>query len=268
MRATHPVWAVPITMAAMFVQVLAGTLPVTLLMDRANPLYRPLGMLGITVASIALVYAIRHYLGRQSWSGVRLTRSWSAAWHLPAGILVGVVPMVAGNALSVALGVATWASWEQGVAPTPPYIALAVAFVVLGQAFPEELLWRGHLFDTLSGRLSPRMVLFVVSAGFGVLHIVSQSPADSVAEKLLYVVQATALGFACTAARARSGAVWMAVGVHTGFHIGNMLTPTKDLRYDVQLILLTCILFLVGLAVLPRSRTSPRPADAALHSRV
>ncbi|MEU4835045.1 type II CAAX endopeptidase family protein [Streptosporangium sp. NPDC023615] len=268
MRATRPVWAVPITMAAMLVQVMIGTLPVVLLMDRTNPFYRPLGMLGTTVASIVLVYAIRRYLGHQSWSGVRLTRSWSAAWHVPAGLLIGAVPVIAGNALSVTLDVATWTSWQEAVAPSLPYLALTVAFVVLGQAFPEELLWRGHLFDTLSDRLSPRMVLFVVSAGFGVMHIVSQSSADSPVEKLLYVVQATALGFACTAARVRSGAVWMAVGVHTGFHVGNMLTPTKDLRYDLQLILLTCVLFLVGLAVLPRSGKSPRRADAELPSRL
>ncbi|MEU4404882.1 type II CAAX endopeptidase family protein [Streptosporangium sp. NPDC023963] len=268
MRATRPVWAVLITMAAMFVQILVGTLPVVLLMDRGDPLYRPLGVLGTTIASIALVYAIRRYLGHQSWSGVRLTWSRSAAWHVPVGLLVGAVPVIAGNALSVVLGVATWASWEQGVAPTLPYLALAIAIIVLGQAFPEELLWRGHLFDTLSDRLSPRMVLFVVSAGFGVMHIVSQSPADDLTEKLLYVVLATALGFACTAARVRSGAVWMAVGVHTGFHVGNLLTPTKDLRYDVQLILLTCALFLAGLAVLPRSGRSPHPADAELHSRL
>ena len=43
--------------------------------------------------------------------------------------------------------------------------------------------------------------------------------------------------------------LFTAIGVHTGFHIGNMLTPTKDLRYDVQLILLTCALFLAGLMV-------------------
>lgn len=266
MKATRPLWAVPITMAAMFVQILVGTLPVVLLTDPGDPFHRPLGVLGTTIASIALVYAIRRYLGHQSWSGVRLTRSWSAAWHLPAGLLVGAVPVVAGNALSVALGVATWTSWDR--AATLPYVALAIAVIVLGQAFPEELLWRGHLFDTLSGRLSPGTVLFVVSAGFGVLHIVSRSPAEGLAEKLIYVVQATALGFACTAARVRSGALWTAVGVHTGFHVGNLLTPTEDLRYDVQLILLTCTLFLTGLAVLPRRDRSPRPADVKLPARL
>ncbi|WP_165975118.1 CPBP family intramembrane glutamic endopeptidase [Nonomuraea deserti] len=260
MKATHPVWAVLITCVAMFAQVIIGTAPVTLLLDRGDVLYRPLGMIGITLASLGLVYVIRRFLGRQSWRGVGLTRSWRAVPHLLAGVSTGAVAVAVAGSLSVVTGVATWAPWD-AVREGLPYLPLSVAFALLSQAFPEELLWRGHLYDTLSARMSTRAVLIVVSVGFGLLHIVSHSAADTVAERLLYLLQAAGLGFACAAARWRTGAVWMAVGVHTGFHIGNMLLPTQAEHYGVHLVILACTLTLTGLLVTARRRAAGSAGD-------
>ncbi|MEV4111848.1 type II CAAX endopeptidase family protein [Nonomuraea sp. NPDC049695] len=253
MKATHPVWAVLITVVAMLAQVVIGSLPATLLLDRDNLLYQPVGVVGITLASLGIVYLIRRYLGRQSWRGVRLTRSWRAVPHLLAGALAGVAAVAAASALSVAFGVATWVPYDV-FSPEMLYLPIAIAIALLGQAFPEELLWRGHLFDTLSGRLSPRAVMIVTAVVFGAMHIISQSAADTVAERLLYTVQAAGLGFACAAARARTGAVWMAVGVHLGLHIGNMTLPTKDIQYGVQLVIMACTLTVTGLLILSRRR--------------
>ncbi|GIH59454.1 hypothetical protein Msi02_02710 [Microbispora siamensis] len=135
---------------------------------------------------------------------------------------------------------------------------------MLNQAFPEELVWRGHVYDTLSARLSPRAVVIIVSGVFGALHIVSQSGADTLIEKLLYVVMATALGFACTVARMRSGAVWMAVGVHGGFHIGLRLTPTQATNYGVQLVLMAGALTLAAWVIdmVYRARAGREPVAA------
>ncbi|MEU6742281.1 CPBP family intramembrane glutamic endopeptidase [Streptosporangium sandarakinum] len=252
MRVTHPVWAVLITAVAMLAQVIIGTAPVTLLLDRDNALYRPLGMIGITLASLGLVHLIRR-LGRRSWRGVGLRGSWRAPLHLLLGALAGTAAMAAANALSVAVGAAAWQPWEMVTAGLP-YLPLAIAFALLSQAFPEELLWRGHLFDTLSGRLTPPVVLAVVSIGFGAMHLISNSPADTPVERLLYVGQATALGFACAAARARTGALWAAVGVHTGFHIANMLLPTRDIAYGVQLVIMVGTLCVTGLLILAGRR--------------
>ncbi|MFE0153894.1 CPBP family intramembrane glutamic endopeptidase [Nonomuraea sp. NPDC059007] len=253
MKATHPVWAVLITVVATFVQLIVGTAPVALLVDPEDVLYRPLGMIGITLASLGLVYLIRRFLGRQSWQGVGLTLSWRVAPQLLLGTAVAAGAVSTANALSVALGVAAW-DGENTIAAQLPYLPLSIAFALLSQAFPEELLWRGHLFDTLSGRLSSRTVLIVVSVGFGVLHIISYSPADTPVERVLYVLPATALGFACAAARVRTQTLWMAVGVHLGFHLGEMLTPTHDIRYDAQLIILTGVLSLAGLLILVARR--------------
>ncbi|MFI6928477.1 lysostaphin resistance A-like protein [Nonomuraea spiralis] len=263
MKATHPVPAVLITVAAMFAQVIVGTAPVMLL-DPGDALYRPLGMAGITLASLGLVLLIRRLPGHRPWRAVGLTMSWRAAPELLLGLVAGTAAVCAASALSVTLGVATWAPEGAGGLP---YLLAGIVFALFSQAFPEELLWRGHLFDTLSARLRPWTVLIVVSAGFGALHIISNSAADTLAERLLYVLQAVALGFACAAARARTGAVWMAVGVHTGLHTGNLLLPTQDIAYGVQLLILTGTLGLTGLILLAGRRkggttAAPRrPAD-------
>ncbi|MEV0228913.1 type II CAAX endopeptidase family protein [Nonomuraea sp. NPDC050786] len=255
MKATHPVRAVLITVVAMFAQVVIGSLPAMLLLDRGNILYRPVGVIGITLASLGIVYLIRRYLGRRPWRGVGLTRSWRAVPHLLAGALAGAAAVAAAGALSVAFGVATWMPLPYDmIGAELPYLPLAIAIALLGQAFPEELLWRGHLFDTLSDRLSPRNVMIMTAVVFGAMHIISQSAADTVAERLLYTLQAAGLGFACAAARARTGAVWMAVGVHLGLHIGNMTLPIKDIQYGVQLVILACTLTVTGLLILSRRK--------------
>ncbi|MFI7634650.1 lysostaphin resistance A-like protein [Nonomuraea sp. NPDC049400] len=253
MKATHPVWAVLITIAAMFAQVFLGALPTMLLFDESNPFYEPVGVVGITLASLGFVYLIRRFLGRQPWRGVGLTRSWRAAPHLLAGVLAGAVAVVAAGALSVAFGVATWAP-DDVVLPQLSALPLMIAILLLGQAFPEELLWRGHLFDTLSGRLSPRAVLIVTAVAFGAMHIFSKSGADTLAERLLYIVHAAGLGFACGAARARTGTVWMAVGVHLGFHIANRTFPIKISQFSVELVILACTLTVTGLLILLQRR--------------
>ncbi|MEV6035372.1 type II CAAX endopeptidase family protein [Nonomuraea sp. NPDC052116] len=254
MKATHPVWAVLITVAAMFAQVLAASRLTGLFLDAGSPLYLPVAVTVTTLTSLGLVYLIRRFLGRQSWRGVGLTRSWRAVPHLLAGVMAGAAAIIAANGLSVALGVATLTPWWDLVGPQLPWVLLNVAIALLGQAFPEELLWRGHLFDTLSGRLSPRTVLIVVSVCFGALHIISGSAADTPAERLLYVLHATALGFAGAAARARTGAVWMAVGVHTGYHTGNIVLPTQDIQYGVQLVIMAATLTVTGLLILAGRR--------------
>ncbi|MEU0568512.1 hypothetical protein ABZ297_24450 [Nonomuraea sp. NPDC005983] len=69
------------------------------------------------------------------------------------------------------------------------------------------------------------------------------------------------LGFACAAARARSGSVWMAVGVHTGFHLGYRLLPTQDVTFGVQLVLMACALTLTGLVILRAGPRDRAPAE-------
>lgn len=254
-----PIWSVLLVVVTMFAQVFGGSLPASLLLDRENVLRQPLGALGITLAALLFVYLIRRFLDRRPWSAL--------GWHKPSGVLLGVVaglvPILVGNGVSLAVGAATWAPRDASYLAWLPLVAF---IVLLNQAFPEELLWRGHLVDTLSIRLSPLAVVIISSAVFGAMHIVSQSQADTVLEKALYVIMAVALGFACTAARLRGGGLWMAVGVHWGFHIGLRLLPIETVHFGVQLALWTVALGLAGAVLLRGQRLfspGPRTTDRA-----
>lgn len=236
-----PLLAVIVTSVGLFASVLGGVGLSSLLPSNMRQIIGPIAITGIAVALIALY---RRFVLHRPWSGVRLTWNRSALPQLLLGLVAAMAAILATNAVSVALGVATWVPYEGSS------LAVLVAVLVLGQAFPEELLFRGHLWDVLTQWLSPRAVLAVTTVAFGAIHILSQSQASGLAEKLLYVVAATALGFACGAARQRTGALWAAVGVHTGLHLAWRIFPTEDILYGVQLVVQTAFLTLAALALL------------------
>lgn len=211
--------------------------------------------LGVVVA-VLLVYLWRRFT-RRPWSGVGLPMKWSALPLLPLGSGLTVAALVAANAVSVALGAARWVAWEP---QDLIFLPLVILFIVLAQALPEELLWRGHLHDVLSERLSPIVVLVLTSLVFGGLHVFSQSQAQGAVEVALYAVGAMALGFACAASRLRTGAIWMAVGVHSGLYFANGFFPTEAIVYGVQLVAQTVVMVLVGLVVLYLPVKRGRPA--------
>ncbi|GAA2320381.1 hypothetical protein GCM10010149_86600 [Nonomuraea roseoviolacea subsp. roseoviolacea] len=248
-----PIWSVLIVMVTTFVQALLGSLPASLLLDRDSPLRQPLGAAGIALAALLLVHLVRRFADRRPWAAL----GWHRPSHLLIGVVAGLVPVLVAGGLSLAVGAMRWVPVDASFLLWLPLVAVVV---LLGQAFPEELLWRGHLVDTLSVRLSPRTVVVISSVAFGAMHIVSRSPADTVLERALFAISAVALGFACTAARLRGGGLWMAVGVHWGFHIGLRLLPLQEVRYGVQLVLLTVTLALAGAVLLKgQGLLSPAP---------
>ncbi|MFE3457827.1 CPBP family intramembrane glutamic endopeptidase [Nocardiopsis aegyptia] len=208
------------------------------------------------VLAVVVVLLWRRFTHRP-WAGVGLPMRWSAVPHLLLGAGVTVAALVAANAASVAVGAAGWVPWEpEGLV----YLPLVIAMIVFVQALPEELLWRGHLHDVLAERLSPAIVLVLTSVVFGALHVFSESEARGAVEVALFAVGAAALGFACAASRVRTGTIWMAVGVHSGFYLANGFFPTEGIVYGVQLVAQTVVMVLVGLAILYRPARRERPA--------
>lgn len=180
------------------------------------------------------------------------------------GAVIAAAAVAVASGVSVQIGAATWTSWPETGERFGVVVLAILSVSILQQGFPEELLWRGHLWDLLSDSLSPRMVLVLTSVVYGLLHIVSGSGATSIGERLLVIVSATALMFACGAARARTGAAWMAVGVHSGYHLGLRGIPTEPSNYAVWLAVLTAATSLAGVLILGRSwaaAAQPTPQD-------
>lgn len=254
------------TMLATFAAALGGAVPAGLLLDRHSPLFAPVATFGVAAVAVLLVLLWRRLLHRP-WSGVGLGWSRRSIPQALLGVVVAAAALGLGGVLLLALGVSRWTS--------PPPVDLGelalgiVAAMLVGQAFPEELLWRGNLYDLLTERMPRWAVLAVTAVCFGALHIFSQSPAEGVPEHLLYVAQAIALGFLCGAARARTGALWAAIGVHLGFHLMGIV-PLRPSSYAVHLAVMAIMMVLAGCAllvrtprVIARGGTPNRPAAAS-----
>lgn len=220
---------------------------------------QPIGVL----LAVPAVYFWRRFVHRP-WAGVGLPITWSAVPLLLIGSGVTVAALLAANAASVAMGAARWVPWEP---EDLIYLPLVIAIIIIAQVFPEELIWRGNLYDLLAEHLSPRVVLVLTSVGFGALHVFSQSAARGIVEVVLYAVGAMALGFVCAASRARTGSIWMAIGVHSGFYFGNGFFPTEGIVYGVQLLVQIIVMVLIGLLVLGRAGSRTQAARPGVVTR-
>ena len=104
-------------------------------------------------------------------------------------------------------------------ASSVPVWAVVIQGLVLGivlQGFPEELIWRGYMLQTMRNR--PVLAVVLSAVFFGALHIVSLGGQQGFAERLVYVVQAGAFGFAAGALLLLCRSLWVAVGIHAGLH--------------------------------------------------
>ncbi|GLW09425.1 hypothetical protein Misp01_45540 [Microtetraspora sp. NBRC 13810] len=252
MKATKPLWATLITIAFLIAAVFGGIYLTAPLSDPANPVTGLYSSVATTLIALALVFGWRRFVTRQPWQGMSMPLTWAALPQALLGVAVGTVAILASNSLSVAFGAASWVPPEAR-SELVGYFPLTLAIVVLSVGFPDEVLFRGHLYGTLPARLA----LPVTTVAFGALHLISfGSEASEVVEGVLYVVSGVALGFACGAARARTGTVWMAVGVHTGTLIAFRLFATEGVVYGVQLAIQIATLALTGLLILATARRS------------
>lgn len=266
MWTARPAWAILLTIVATLVAASGSGL--ALVVPASMPLgQRIVGGCATALVAVGLVVLWRRHLVRRPWSGVALSWSWRSLGEGLLGIGVAAAAILAAQSACVAADACEWVPLSGAEIPLWAILASTFVSAVLLQGFPEELLWRGNLTDLLGRRFGPAMVLFITSAAFGLLHLVSNGSQQGAGEHVLYVIMATALGFACGAARLRTGSTWAAVGVHGGFHLAKGLAPAQPESLSVLLVAWTVALTVAGFALLAvRLPASPR-RDAAANGR-
>lgn len=123
------------------------------------------------------------------------------------------------------------------------------------QGFPEELVWRGYVLQTL--RTRPEVSVVISAAVFGVMHLISQGGQENALERVLYL--AVPFGFAMLAGALvlRTGSLWSAVGVHGGVHLGSLVATYLGIGEGPAYWIVTGALFTaLGVLVLRRPRRS------------
>lgn len=179
----------------------------------------------VCILAVLVTMALMRLVDRRPMreTGWRWTRS--SGWLLGAGVGLAALIVVATTQLLAALGhlervEVPWA--ELGVAAVAVTIATRLAQAFLLQGIPEELLFRGYLMQTLRER--PRLALVVSTVFFGVIHVVSTGGQANLAERFVYLATPTGFGFLAGVLALRLRSLWPAVGIHAGFHVGNLIT--------------------------------------------
>lgn len=219
------------------------------------------GAVAVAIA-VGLAVALTRLVDRRSPGRLRLRLDRRTPLHLLAGTAAAAV---AGTAAAlVAWPVGAVAPTPAGAGPTLALLPTALVLAFLVQGVPEEVLFRGYLVRTSADRLPVWGVVVLSSVLFGSLHILSRSDADTLIERLLFVLMAVGLGALATAVRLAWGSVWAAVGVHGGFHLTWFVlgawVVTEPEAYGSQLLLLAGTQLLAAAAILLEAVRSGRLA--------
>ncbi|WP_017585652.1 CPBP family intramembrane glutamic endopeptidase [Nocardiopsis ganjiahuensis] len=168
--------------------------------------------LGLT---LLMVWAARRYLDRRPWSGLRLTGPREAWWPLLVGTLSWAVPGLLGLALAAAVGIS--------ITPAAPLAEILLSLLVLAvvvllsEAVPEELVFRGHLFRNLNTAMATWLAVAVQALLFGfwgtALWVITEGW-ETVGERLpMFLGMGVVLG--CI--RVLTDNLWACVGFHVAF---------------------------------------------------
>lgn len=133
-------------------------------------------------------------------------------WAVPAVIMFGVLTLLG----------ARW-SLQSAVAEALPLIGLLFLAVLLSEAVPEELAFRGHVTDVLQERLGGWPVILVQAALFTAFALLLRGWTG-----LLDLSMFAGMGVAFGYLRMVAGSVWTSVGFHTAFQTGAQLLMAHE----------------------------------------
>lgn len=200
------------------------------------------GVTGVAALALAVVHLLCRYVDRVPLRELGL--HWRPT-HLVTGFGIAAVTATAACGVAVLFGFADWTG-----APAAPVwlILLKVVAVFLGQAFPEELFFRGYMMRNLGNGWR---AIIITSLLFGALHVFSNGGATTVPERGVYALMA--VGFGLALALCRGGSLWLAIGFHTGFDVFHQLFVTPTASAPFELTVLVALIVASGLIYVVRA---------------
>lgn len=231
-RMPLPLWTVLVRIASM-IGVLAAALLLALALANSSDTTahgslwtRILCGLAISGLVIAVLVALVRCSGQRS---LRVAGFTTAAGDLRAfglGIVAWFVPATATFLLLALLD-----NPLQIAAPTAEFwLVLVLLFfaVLLSEAIPEELAFRGYVSAVLAERLSSWWVIGVQTALFVATAVLLRGGANALDVSLF-----AAMGFVLGYVRLVTGSVWTAVGIHVAFQTASQLVFTHSvIKFD------------------------------------
>ncbi|MCY9786050.1 CPBP family intramembrane metalloprotease [Nocardiopsis sp. EMB25] len=206
-----------VTVGALLVWLLMGWVDDTLFpAEEVTTASHVVNALLVFVLAVPLVWAARRFLDRRPWGGLGLTGVREGRRPFLVGAAAWALPGAAGIALCVAMG---WASVTAAVPWTellPGVLSLA-ALVLVFEAVPEELIFRGYLYRNLNAAMPAWLAVLAQAALFALFGTglwVILNGWGVLAERLpLFLGMGIVLG----GIRLVTGNLWACVGFHLVF---------------------------------------------------
>lgn len=158
---------------------------------------------------------------------------WQGAWGLIGGTLVVAVPMVLGWAVLWAIlgrGDGVPEAAEAGDYQVVAIVAWLLVRAYLLQGIPEELLFRGWLFDVTRHR--EMLTVVWTTAAFTLLHLTSSGGQQSALDHVVYLAMPFGMSILGAALVYRFGSFWWAAGSHGGMHV---MLALLSLSFPIEL---------------------------------
>lgn len=165
-----------------------------------------------------LVVAARRFLDRRPLGTLGLSRGRHAVRDLLLGALSWLLPAAVG------LGVALAAGWlridiDATLAGTAGVVLLLLVLVLVYEAVPEELIFRGYVYRNLTAATAPWLAVLIQALSFTVfgttLWVVTQGWGVLLERLVLFF----GMGVVTGCIRLISGSVWAVVGWHLAFQV-------------------------------------------------
>lgn len=213
-------------------------------------------VMGFSAYVLPIMFGVTWFFTRKidqvPWSSLALGISKKALRSFGIALSLTAVIVFLGSAISRYLLQDSIYHIPSSVGPTKIALSLVMAFVVafLMQGFPEELVFRGYLVQTLSTKYN-QLTTMILSVGlFTAIHAT-----HLVTDGFLYgcLTMFYAFSFACLAYLLKFlfQTTWAAVAVHGGVHLTRMLLMFFGFAESNQAIFIQGILLLlVSLALL------------------
>ena len=224
-RLPLPLWSVPVRIAVVIGATALALLALLTVDGAVDPTghdtiaTRIVAGLVVSVIVVGLILLLARVVERRPLSDLGLTTPLRDLRAFLLGIAVWTVPA----ALTFGL-LALFGSPLRLIAPAKEFwLVLGLLFlaVLLSEAIPEELVFRGYISAVLAERLSPWWVIGVQTVLFAATAIAlrgSFSPLDA----SLFV----AMGFVLGYVRLVSESVWTSIGIHVAFQTASQLILT------------------------------------------
>lgn len=189
--------------------------------DPSTLLLRIAGGVILSGAAIAMIVIRTRRATTQpapAYSEARLRDAWRG---LTTGAILWFFPATLSFIGFAALGAPL--TLDASPAETLTVVLLVLGAVLLSEAVPEELVFRGHLMSVLSERLQGWWIIVVQAGLFTAFALVLRGWAG-VADFSLFLGMGIGLGYM----RVVSGSVWTTVGFHAAFQTSSQLILTHD----------------------------------------